>query len=108
MNKTRIFLIVATCLWVLAGFAGVVPAMFSAMMFDAPGPSENPATLTLFWSTFTFPLVCLVAVALGWILHLRGKQLPAVLAALAPLLSIAIGTLALLYLIVFNDGRFGN
>lgn len=43
------FLIPSSIIVGSLGVSGVMPALFSAMMFDAPGSEDNPATKLLFW-----------------------------------------------------------
>jgi hypothetical protein len=108
MSKTRIYLIVATVLLVITGFVGFAPAMMSPMMFDSPGSDEDPATLLLFSSMVSFPAVCLLAIPLAWIVHVFQKHRLAIFCTLLPLVNLVVGSLALLYLLVFNQGNFGN
>jgi hypothetical protein len=108
MNKTRIYLIVATVLLLIASVVGFAPAMMSPMMFDSPESQENVATNLFFWSIFSFPAVCLLAIPLAWIVHAFRKHRLAIFCTLLPLVNLVIGSLALLYLQVFNQGNFGN
>lgn len=39
--------------WGVLGFLSLVPALFSVMMFDAPGSEKNPATIALALSIVT-------------------------------------------------------
>ncbi|MGB3200656.1 MAG: hypothetical protein WBA99_07130 [Nodosilinea sp.] len=108
-----IVLWVVTVIWTAAAVIGLMPALMSPMMFDAPGSLENPATVALALSVATFPVVCILAVLAGWLVF----ALPALahlpyryhwvcgLLAL-PLLNVVIGGLALVWLVWFNGGSF--
>jgi len=108
MSKTRIYLIVATVLLVIAGVVGFMPAMMSPMMFDSPGSDEDSGTIVLFLSMVSFPAVCLLAIPLAWIVHVFQKHRLAIFCTLLPLVNILLASLAILYLQVFNQGNFGN
>lgn len=107
------FLWIATVIWVAAAIIGLLPALMSPMMFDAPGSLENRATVALALSVATFPVVCILAVLLGWLVF----ALPALAdlpyhyywacgLMLLPLLNVVVGGLALAWIICFNGGFF--
>lgn len=50
--------------------AGFVPALMTSMMFEDPKVLESPAAVTLVLSVVTFPIICLVAVLLSWLVFL--------------------------------------
>ncbi|HEY2614095.1 MAG TPA: hypothetical protein VGI42_00155, partial [Chthoniobacterales bacterium] len=68
-RRVRTLLIVATIFFSLGALAGIFPAMFSPMMFDAPGSEHNLTTIVLFLSVLTFPISCLLGIALSWIFY---------------------------------------
>lgn len=107
------FLFVATVILVVGAVVGFLPAVMTPMMFDAPGSLENPATVILALSVATFPITCILAVLLSWLMALlplmaRFPQHYTWACTLTglPLINIAIGGLALVWLLVFNNGYF--
>lgn len=78
----------------------------SFMMFDAPGSEENPTTILLFLSVLTFPVVCGISIGLAWILYARKKFKAACTISFLPVLNLLCGAAALIWLQIFNDGRF--
>jgi hypothetical protein len=60
---------IATAVCLLVGLGGFLPAMMSPMMFDSPGSTSNPVTIGLAISVAVFPLFCLAAAALPWLLR---------------------------------------
>jgi hypothetical protein len=105
-NRTRTFLFVATILWVLTGVPGVLVALGSVFMFDAPGSTEHPITIVLFSSVASFPLVCLLAIAAAWILYALHLKRLACWVACLPALNVIVGIVALICLEVFQGGSF--
>jgi hypothetical protein len=51
--------------WAVLGIAGLVPAGFSVMLFDAPGSTSNPSNVGLFLLIASFPVFCLAAIVAG-------------------------------------------
>jgi hypothetical protein len=107
-KTTKVVLIVTTVLWLLAGLLGSVLAMFSVMMFDAPGSENNPGTIALFFSTSTFPLVCLLSIASSWILYRRQRFTIACWLACLPLLNVIADVAAIVWLEVYCGGQFAG
>ncbi len=103
-KPTRTCLIIATVLFSLGGLVGLLPALTSFFLFDAPGSDKNPATILLFCSAVTFPLLCLVSVVLSWILYARERFTASCWIAFLPVVNVVAGTLALLWLELFNNG----
>jgi len=94
--------IVATIGWLIVLVATVVPAMFSAMLFDSGG--SVPAMLIFVGLWLTLPL-CLASIAAGWILwaltrHRRSNGLKVArgIAYLLPLLGLATAGVGLLWI----------
>ncbi len=95
-----------TVLSALAALAGAMPALMSVMMFDAPGSTSNPWTILLFISTITFPLNCVAAIALSWLLYLVKWPRLACWLTLLPLLNLLLGAVALAGLQLLHGGQF--
>ena len=90
----RIWLIIATILYIPAVLLGIFAAMMSPMMFDAPGSTANPHAVALFWSVISFPFVCVAAVILGWIAFAKHRDRAALWLSLTPLIPITTGIIA--------------
>jgi hypothetical protein len=95
-----------TVLSSLAGVVGLLPAGFAPMMLASPDAGRNPATWALFLAVITFPLVCLAAVALSWVLYACGGVTPACWVSLLPFANVIVAGLAWLALGVFYKGMF--
>ncbi|WOD39422.1 hypothetical protein [Nodosilinea sp. E11] len=106
-------LVIATVILIAGAVIGALPAMMTPMMFDDPKALESPATVTLALSIATFPLVCLGAVLLSWLVF----ALPALAAiphrylwacglTTLPLINVVIAGLALAWISYVNDGFF--
>lgn len=90
----RIWLIIETILGVPAVLMGGFAAMMSPMMFDAPGSMENPWVVTFFWSVVAFPVVCVLAILLGWIFYATRRYRAALWFSLTPIIPIVTGIAA--------------
>jgi hypothetical protein len=49
-------------------------AMFSVMMFDAPGADRNPWTWLAFTGVVSVPLLLLLSVGVSWVLLLKSRH----------------------------------
>lgn len=58
---------------VLLGIISLPIAMMSPMGCGAPGACSNIFAAALFVAVFTFPLVCLLSVVVGWLLYAKGR-----------------------------------
>jgi hypothetical protein len=94
-----------TAVWVLVGLAAVFPAMMSPMAFDAPGSTSNPYTVGFAASIAVFPVVCLAAAALPWMLRHWSFAKWFFLLPLADIGAFAFFILALNH---FSGGQFGG
>jgi hypothetical protein len=94
-----------TAVWVLVGLAAVFPALMSPMAFDAPGSTSNPFTIGFALSVAIFPLVCLAAAALPWILRHWSF---AKWFFLLPLVNICAFAFFVFALTHFSGGQFGR
>jgi hypothetical protein len=107
-RTSRILLVIATCLWTVAGGASLLVAMFVPMLFDAPGSTSNLATLAFAGSVVLFPVACGAAVILSWLDFRRGRQRRALLFTLLPLLPVAAAFLSAVAHEAFSGGRLGG
>jgi len=104
--------IVASVVWGVLFFGGLLMAMMSPMMFDAPGSESNPRVVAMFASVVSFPILCLVSILATWLTWRFTRDSPAaarrrwtLFVAALPLLSVvAFGIAA----IVQGDGPFGK
>lgn len=96
----------ATVLWVLLGGLGVLPALFSCMMFDAPGSENNWATIALAYSLMSFPFSCFISVAKSRE-NLRDNGFTvALLWAMLPLVNLGVGGMGFTWISLFQGGKF--
>ncbi|HEY4313854.1 MAG TPA: hypothetical protein VGN12_30730 [Pirellulales bacterium] len=103
---SALFVVFATCAWVLLGLVGMIPAGFSVMMFDAPGSEKNIATNVLVYSLLTFPIICGGAVIASWVTLLSKKYGTACLCACLPLVNCASAASALTWIMLVQGGSF--
>jgi hypothetical protein len=80
-------MIVMTCLTGGTGLLGIIMAMLSPMLFDAPGSEKIRALKFFFWCIFTYPLVCGMALGAGWMLYLNSNETAGVAAMFLPLVN---------------------
>jgi hypothetical protein len=95
-------------LWAVVGIVSFLPAMFSVMMFDAPGSTEQPATWVLALSVLSFPLVCLFAVVNALVCRRAGDLQRAYRFLLLPLVNLLAGGAAAAWIQAFQDGKFAG
>jgi hypothetical protein len=105
-RSSRKCLIITTIAFSLVALVGLMPALTSFFLFDAPGSEKNPATILLFCSALTLPVVCLVCIALSWIVYARKHFTAACWISFVPTLNLICAAGALLWLELFNGGRF--
>ena len=96
---------VATALWLPASMAATVMAMFSVMLFDAPGSTHALGTVTLAIAIWTFPPSCWLAIVLSWALFALRNSLASLIAMALPLLPIALGVFAWIWIDVMQRGQ---
>ena len=104
----KVYLVIASVLVALLGLASVIPALFSVMMFDAPGATENPATIALAISVASCPFVCFGAIAKAWSLFGAATNGLAKIAIWAPIINLIVGAIAFYCLLTFYDGKFNG
>ncbi|MFQ3670496.1 MAG: hypothetical protein SNJ84_03450 [Verrucomicrobiia bacterium] len=92
----------------LAAVGSLLPALFSPMLFDAPGSTQNVALWVVFVSVWAFPLVSGVSVIGAWLVFAAGRPWAALLCFLAPLVP-ALGVVGgLVWIEVFHGGQFAG
>ena len=95
-RRNRLLLLVlATAACCALAVAGAVAAIFTPLVFDAPGALRNPVAWLAFVLAGGFWIVCLLAPLRAWIEWKRGRE-PIAWAAMAAALAWAAATLAVL------------
>jgi hypothetical protein len=107
-ERTRQIVRSRTTLFALLGLLGILPALWSPMMLDSPQATRNPATVLLFLSVVTFPVICFLSVLTAWPLHRRGRYSAACWVAALPAVNVAVGVVALCCLQLIYGGKFSG
>lgn len=97
---------IATAVWRPLGVLSVFPALFSVMLFDAPGSEHNLATIALASSLISFPYICWVSVSKSRAALNSEAFSIACLWSLLPLINLAIGSAGLAWISWFQGGKF--
>lgn len=91
---------------------GLVPAavmaMFSPMMFDAPGSENSNLVWFLFCGMISFPLIIIVSIVATRILYSTKKYEASLWLSLLPLVNIAWIIVGFVLLSVVNQGQFSG
>jgi hypothetical protein len=103
-RRARTFLILATTASALLGLLGLPLGLTSFFLFDAPGSENNRAVIVLFWSALTLSIVCLLSIALSWLLYARKHVIAACSVSLVPAVNVFFGAAAMSWLAVFHHG----
>jgi hypothetical protein len=104
----KTYLITASALVGLFGLASIIPALFSVTMFDAPGSTENPATIALAIAVASCPFVCFGAISIAWSSFRAGRSGLAKLVVWAPIINLIVGGIAWNCLQTFYGGQFNG
>jgi cytochrome bd-type quinol oxidase subunit 1 len=104
--------IVASVVWGVLFFAGLLAAMMSPMMFDDARALSNPRVISMFVGVVSFPVLCLVSIVATWFAWRftrdatvpRRRRLPLLMAAL-PIVSLVVFAIAAL---LQGDATFAN
>jgi hypothetical protein len=89
----KVWLIIATVVYGLLLLPTALMLMFSPMMFDAPGSTENPVIWILLFTIMTYPPVAATSVFFAWRMYQIKKHKIAFALSLLPLISIVVGTI---------------
>jgi hypothetical protein len=107
MPDLRKLIPVVAWLWRIVGCPAIVPALFSVMLFDAPG-SMQLSTILLATAIVTFPAVCFQS-ANQALRHYRSERPREAVRALAkPLASIAVILTSLAWIEIFQGGKLNG
>jgi hypothetical protein len=77
-------------------------AMFSVMMFDAPGSTANPWIWLAFAAVWIYPVLLVVAVISVWVLLARGRHASAFKVAVTGLIAAVLPAALFLLAIAFD------
>lgn len=111
---------VLAVVWLILAALSALPAMFSVMMFDAPGSEEVVWTQLAAYGMLAMPVVTLgatviagVAIGVGWMAHTkqnvrqaRGATMLACALLMLPALNLAVVVTGFVGLQVVCDGSF--
>lgn len=92
--------VVATIVWGVLLFPGLMGAALSVMFFDAPGSINNPAAWTNALIVVSFPVLCAISIGASWIVWMWRKQSATRAAAGAQLVAAALPLLPVGYFVV--------
>ncbi|MCB0116733.1 MAG: hypothetical protein R2873_11960 [Caldilineaceae bacterium] len=84
-RRAAISLSVFTLLLILLLAASSLMAMFSPMMFDAPGSTEDPAIWRTFYSIIAAPVITLIGIVASWIAFWLRRHGTALIIAILPI-----------------------
>ena len=108
MGAGRLLVLIVGTIWIVAGAAGALPAVFSVMMIDAPGATERPATLALVAAVASFPCVCFFSATRAF-RHRRVDELSrACFFLLLPVINLAVAGAAAAWIQQFQGGKFNG
>jgi hypothetical protein len=93
---------VVTALLVVLAVPYFFAAMFSVMMFDAPGSTSNPWTWVAFFAVTLYPVLLISLMVAAWVLIARGRHSMAFATAIAGSI-LATAPVALFLLLVAFD-----
>ncbi len=104
-NTTRIYLIIASCVFGVLVLPSLPMIMMSAMLFDSPGSEDSSSTILFAISLITYPIVTFIGIVTAWVLFTKKKYLFSIIFASLPILNILIGIIAIIYIAVFCGGN---
>ncbi|MEP1020017.1 hypothetical protein NDI50_03960 [Leptolyngbya sp. GB2-A2] len=88
-----------------------MPVIMTLLMFEDPKVLESPAAVNLVLSVVSFPIICLVAVLLSWLVfllpvfaNLPYRYLLACGFTALPLINLSTATATLAWIFYVNDG----
>ena len=88
--------ILVTVIWGLLLIPGLLGALLSPMMFDAPGSINNPAAWANMLIIVSFPCLCILSIIASWIVWhrqqrrvTRASSVAQIIAAVLPLIPVA-------------------
>lgn len=104
MNKYNTIAFIGRVFFGVTGFFGVGLTFMAPMLFDAPGATSNPATVTLFWSILMYPVVSLLSIIVGWLLSKYSNPWLGCVVSFVPALNLLAAVIAVIGLNLFYGG----
>jgi uncharacterized BrkB/YihY/UPF0761 family membrane protein len=105
-KTNKMALIIINILFGVSLMPAVVMAIFSPMLFDAPGSEKSSLTWFLLYGILSFPVLIIISIIATWIFYFTKNYKLALWVSLSPLLSIAWIILAFILIIVLQNGNF--
>lgn len=68
--------IAASIAWGVLVWPGLLVALFTPMMFDAPGSTKNPGAWLMVAIVLSFPFLCFLSIAGTWITWAVARKTP--------------------------------
>ena len=90
MERRPLVPLIVTIVWGLFLVPGLVGALLSPMMFDAPGSMHNPAAIFFVLVILSFPVLCVLSIAGTWVSWKFDSGVAQVIAACLPLVPVGI------------------
>lgn len=92
--------ILASAVWGVLLLPGLVGALLSPMMFDAPGSMNNPLAWINMLVIVSFPCLCIVSIAAVWIVYALHKSKPTRATMAGQLIAAGLPLLPILYFVI--------
>ncbi len=106
-HSTKFFTIILNCFFFFVGLAGIMMALMSAMLFDAPGSEKNPYVWILFATTLALPVSCLISCVTSLYVYFREKNYrKAFMLSLIPTIVIVCMVIDVTVIQLFCHGNF--
>ena len=100
------YLIIISIVWFLSLFPALFLAMFSPMMFDAPGATSSAWTIAVASALLSYPVVVVLIIILSWVFFAKQKHKAALILSLVPAVWILINIVLWISIEIFCDGSF--
>jgi hypothetical protein len=99
-NPSPLIPIFASAVWGVLLLPGLVGALLSPMMFDAPGSMDNPIAWINALIIVSFPCLCIVSIAAVWIVYARHKRKATRATTIGQLVAAGLPLLPILYVAI--------
>lgn len=91
--------ILASAIWGVLLLPGLLGALLSPMMFDAPGSTDNPVAWFNVLVIVSFPCLCIVSIIAVWLVYARHKTRPTRATTAGQLVAAGLPLLPILYVV---------
>lgn len=105
-DSLRIYLIISSIVWFFSLFPALFMAMFSPMMFDAPGSETSFWTIATATAMLSYPIVTVLSIIFSWVFFAKKKLKTSLIISLIPLVWIGINIILWVCIELFCDGKF--